>query len=89
MVRSARARPKGRRSHSAPQDLDATALRLDSTASRYRSPHVDHANHSERSTAEGWTLKARRNGASIATTDSTVMAIAPATSGTIEVLFVP
>ena len=31
MVRSARARPKGRRSHSAPQDLDATALRLDST----------------------------------------------------------
>jgi hypothetical protein len=33
MVRSARARPKGRRSHSAPQDLDATALRLDSTGS--------------------------------------------------------
>ena len=32
MVLSARARPKGRRSHSAPQDLDATALRLDSTA---------------------------------------------------------
>jgi len=31
MVRSARARPKGRCSHSAPQDLDATALRLDST----------------------------------------------------------
>jgi len=31
MVRSASARPKGRRSYSAPQDLDATALRLDST----------------------------------------------------------
>jgi hypothetical protein len=31
MVRSARARPKGRRSYSAPQDLDATAVRLDST----------------------------------------------------------
>jgi len=31
MVRSARARPKGRRSYSAPQGLDATALRLDST----------------------------------------------------------
>ena len=58
-------------------------------ASRYRSPHVDHANHSERSTAEGWILRARRNGASIATTDSTVMAIAPATSGMIEVLLVP
>lgn len=34
MVRSARARPKGRRSHSAPQDLNATALRLDSTGAR-------------------------------------------------------
>ena len=34
MVRSARARPKGRCSHSAPQDLDATALRLDSTGWR-------------------------------------------------------
>ena len=34
MVRSARARPKGRRSYSAPQDLDATALRLDSTGPR-------------------------------------------------------
>lgn len=31
MAFSARTRPKGRRSHSAPQDLDATALRLDST----------------------------------------------------------
>lgn len=34
MVGSARARPKGRRSYSAPQDLDATALRLDSTGGR-------------------------------------------------------
>jgi hypothetical protein len=46
-------------------------------------------NHSERSTAEGWPPKAQRHCVGIATTDSTVVAIAPATSGTIEVLLVP
>jgi len=50
MVRSARARPKGRRSYSAPQDLDATALRLDSTSinvgvwSRAASSHLRYMN---------------------------------------------
>lgn len=34
MAFSARTRPKGRRSHSAPPGLDTTALRLDSTGHR-------------------------------------------------------